>query len=397
MTTDQLMALSKKELADRAKRKGVAGWEAMRKEELVKALLAQAKRAKRSAPKAAAAKPKTTKPKTVKSTTRKPATLKTKQPKTLVRAKTQTAAARDTSATPSVEEQVESSKYDVGVPTKDLSAKVPKDLPAGYGKDRIVVMVRDPYWLHCYWELTRHAIQRAEAALGQEWHGARPILRLLDVSSHDTTSTSESTVRDIDIHGGCNNWYLDVYNPPRSYRVDVGYLAKTGRFYVLARSNVVSTPRAGVSDIIDENWADIDSKKADRIYAMSGGFDPTASSLELKQLFEERLRRPLGSPAVTSFGSGGFSFGKSRKFWFQLDAELIVYGATEPNARVTLQGEPVKLRPDGTFTMRFSLPDSRQIIPAVATSPDGVEERTIVLAVERNTKHLEPMIHDGNE
>jgi hypothetical protein len=161
---------------------------------------------------------------------------------------------------------------------------------------------------------------------------------------------------------------------------------------------VVSTPRAGVSDVIDENWSDIDQGQADRIYAMSGGFDPTASSLELKQLFEERLRRPLASPAVTSFGSGAMMFGgRARKFWFQLDAELIVYGATEPNARVTLQGEPIKLRPDGTFTMRYSLPDSRQIIPAVATSPDGIEERTIVLAVERNTKHLEPTINEGDE
>ena len=71
--------------------------------------------------------------------------------------------------------------------------------------------------------------------------------------------------------------------------------------------------------------------------------------------------------------------------------------STEPRARVTLQGEPVKLRPDGTFTMRFSLPDSRQIIPAVAASADGVEERTIVLAVERNTKQLEPMIHEEGE
>jgi hypothetical protein len=130
---------------------------------------------------------------------------------------------------------------------------------------------------------------------------------------------------------------------------------------------------------------------------MSGGFDPSMSSLELKQLFEERLRRPLGSPSVTSFGSGAMQPGKMRKFWFQIDAELIVYGATEPTARVTLQGEPVKLRPDGTFTMRFSLPDSRQIIPAVAASADGIEERTIVLAVERNTKQLEPMIFDGNE
>src|SRR5262249_9802398 len=143
--------------------------------------------------------------------------------------------------------------------------------------------------------------------------------------------------------------------------------------------------------------ANSDHKKADRIYAMPAGFDPTASSLELKQLFEERLRRPLGSPAVTSFGSGGYLLGKARKFWFQLDAELIVYGATEPNARVTLQGEPVKLRPDGTFTMRFSLPDSRQICTSVAISPDGCEERTFVLSVERNTKQMEPMVHDGNE
>jgi hypothetical protein len=47
--------------------------------------------------------------------------------------------------------------------------------------------------------------------------------------------------------------------------------------------------------------------------------------------------------------------------------------------------------------MRFSLPDGRQIIPAVATSADGVEERTVVLAVERNTKALEPMVHEMNE
>jgi hypothetical protein len=363
MTRVQLLACTRKQLADMAREQGVLGWHAMRKDELVTALEARRRRLSR---KAAARK---------------------------VLAPVQQAAARNTSP----EEQVESSKYDVGVPTRDLSARVPKDLPAGYGKDRIVAMVRDPYWLHTYWELTRHAVQRAEAALGQEWHGARPILRLLDVTSNDTSSVSERIVRDIEIHGGCNNWYIDVSNPPRSYRIDIGYLARSGRFYVLARSNVVTTPRAGVSDVIDENWADLDSRKADRIYAMSSGFDPAASSLEVKQLLDERLRRPMGSPAVTSFGSGLLPGGKTRQFAFQIDAELIVYGSTEPNARVTLQGQPVSLRSDGTFTMRFKLPDSRQIIPAVATSPDGMEERTIVLAVERNTKRLEPMTHDGNE
>ncbi|MCI0741717.1 MAG: DUF4912 domain-containing protein [Gemmataceae bacterium] len=377
MTKERLQGKSVKELAELARKKGVIGWHGMRKDELIVALVKVYKAGAR-----------------VKSPTRARPRGKTRK---FARPHRQLAAARNTNGSVSAEEQVERSKYDVGVPTKDLSAKIPKDLPRGYGKDRIVCMVRDPFWLQCYWELTRQAIKRAEAALGQDWHGAKPILRLLDVTSGDTTSTAEAGLRDIEIHGGVNNWYIDVHNPPRSYRVDIGYITKFGQFYVLARSNVVSTPRAGISDIIDENWADIDQAKADRIYAMSGGFDPTASSLELKQLFEERLRRPMGSPAVTSFGSGAFQYGKERKFWFQMDAELIVYGATETTAKVTLQGEPVKLRPDGTFTMRFSLPDSRQIIPAVAASADGVEERTIVLAVERNTKYLEPVLNEVNE
>jgi hypothetical protein len=399
MTRDQFAECTKKTLAEMAREQGVAEWHSLRKDELIDVLVTLDSNGKGGSRGNASGKlvPHAVPVKT--GTAQKSVKAEKADVETAPRAKPrpQAAAARNTSSSSSAEEEVERSKYQLGIPTKDLSAKVPKDLPSGYGKDRIVVMVRDPYWLHAYWELTRQAIQRAEAALAQEWHTSRPILRLLDVGGHDTTSTSESIIRDIDIHGGCNNWYLDVSNPPRSYRIDIGYLSRSGRFYVIARSNVVTTPRAGVSDVIDENWADLDVKKADMIYAMSGGYDPTASSLELKQLFEERLRRPLGSPSVTSFGSGAFLAGKSRKFWFQLDAELIVYGATEPDARVTLQGEPIKLRPDGTFTMRFSLPDSRQIIPAVAASADGVEERTIVLAVERNTKQLEPVIHDVNE
>lgn len=359
MTRAELQALTKPQLLDLARRHDVAGVRSLRKDDLVIAIQKALRRLQRK--------------------TRK------------ILAPVQKAAARNTTGSPSSEERIESSKYDVGVPTRDLSDRVPRDLPTGYGKDRVVLMVRDPYWLHCYWELTRQAVQRAEAALGEEWHTSKPILRLLDVSKRELSATTERPIRDIEIHGGCNNWYIDVSNPPGSFRVDIGYLSRTGRFYVLMRSNIVTTPRAGVSDVIDENWADLDARKADRIYAMSSGFDPSASSLEVKQLFEERFRRPMGSPAVTSFGS--CHLGQERSFAFQLDAELIVYGSTDPSARVMLQGEPVKLRSDGTFTVRYRLPDSRQILQAVATSPDGVEVRTIVLAVERNTKHLEPIVH----
>ena len=270
---------------------------------------------------------------------------------------------------------------------KDLSVK---NKP-GHVKDRIVLMVPDPFWLHCYWELSLQSVQRAEAALGQDWHGAKPIIRLFDVTSQDTTSTSETAIRDITVHGGCSHWYIDVPQPPRTYRADIGYVSKRGQFYVLARSNVVTPPKSGATESLEDGWAaDMDPVKADRVLAMSTGFESAKGPAQLKELFDEQFRRPIKEG---SFGTGAAP-GKLKKFHFELDAELVVFGKTDPTATVTLQNEPVKLRPDGSFTMRFSLPDSRQIIPAVATSSDGLEEQTIVLAVERNIKRLDPMVHD---
>ena len=60
-------------------------------------------------------------------------------------------------------------------------------------------------------------------------------------------------------------------------------------------------------------------------------------------------------------------------FDFQVDTELIVHGVTRPDARVTLRGEPVKIRSDGTFAVRFNLPDRRHVLPMVASSRDGAE------------------------
>jgi hypothetical protein len=275
-----------------------------------------------------------------------------------------------------------------------VGKEAPPPRPPGPAKDRILLMVPDPYWLHAYWELTNQSIQRAEAALKQDWHGARQVIRLFDVTSQDTTSTSETPVRDIVLHPGCNNWYIDVPQPPRTYRADIGYMSRRGEFFVLARSNQVTPPKAGSTEAVEVGWSDLDSKKAERILAMSSGFETTDGDPELKRYLEERLRRPMGAPKDTAFGSGAVLPGSIKKFFFELDAKLVVLGRSDPTAHVTLGNEPVRLNPDGSFIQWFSLPDSRQIIPAVATSADGVEERTIVLAVERNTKHLDPMIHD---
>jgi len=356
MTVDTLKDCNKKYLAQMAKDQGIVGWHAMRKDQLIRALSLPA-----TTPKKANGKP-----------------MAGEEPQEAVE-----------SPAPSRRPGV------VSPASRPLTVMPPRALDHACVKDQIVVVVRDPYWLHTYWELSRATLSRAQAALGQEWHTARPVLRLMDVTSEDTTAASERHIRDIEIHGGVNNWFIDVMTPPRAFRIDIGYLSRRGKFFVLARSNVVTTPRAGTSDVLDENWPSV-QEQFQRIFKQSGGANGSAGSHDLRDLFEERFHRPMQSLSWQSLGTGALA-ALGRDFHFQIDAELIVYGSTEPNARVTLQGEAVPVRPDGTFTVRFSLPDSRQIIPAVAASPDGVEERTIVLAVERNTKELEPMIHDGNE
>lgn len=74
-----------------------------------------------------------------------------------------------------------------------------------------------------------------------------------------------------------------------------------------------------------------------------------------------------------------------RDFWFRVNAELVIYGATMPDAKVAISGRPIRLRPDGTFSYRFALPDGQYQLRVVAVSPDGIEEREADLQFKRAT------------
>jgi hypothetical protein len=254
-------------------------------------------------------------------------------------------------------------------------------------------MVRGPHWLHAFWEITSASIVRAQAALGQEWHAARPMLRVLQLENALQASPSERVVRSIEIHGGVKNWFVDVREPMRC-RLEIGYQAPHGKFQALARSNAVTVPANSQADTLDTHWGDI-AADCDKIYAMSGGYSPEHSSTDLQELFEEKLRRPIGPPAQrSSTVDGEFEPEESSDFQIEVDAEMIVYGATQPGAYVTLQGEPVKVGPDGTFRVRVDLPNKRQVLPIIASNPNGVERQTVVIAVERNTKTMEAVGRD---
>lgn len=257
-------------------------------------------------------------------------------------------------------------------------------------KERIVLIVRDSYWLQASWAIARSSIERARAAMGADWHSAEPVLRLLEVAHGASANTAEQVVRDIPIHGGVNNWYIDVDHPPSRYRVLIGYRSTSGRFYTLFRSNIVLTPEPGACDPIDGHWQDI-AEDYERIYSLSDNDSGTGSN-DLREMFEERLQRPMVDFKSDPTGlDPDLSFRRERDLPFEVDAELIVYGSTAPGASVTLDGSPVRLRPDGTFTVRMELPDRRRVIPVMACSRDGLRQRTTVVSVERNTKVMEPV------
>ena len=98
----------------------------------------------------------------------------------------------------------------------------------------------------------------------------------------------------------------------------------------------------------------------------------------------------IGMSGIGMSGVGFFSSMppiRARKFWLLADAELIVYGATEPDATVTVGGQPIPLNPDGTF--RFHMPFKDGVIdyPIVAVAADGEQTRSIHMTFERDTPH----------
>ncbi len=261
-----------------------------------------------------------------------------------------------------------------------FTRSLPQELPFAYGQDKIILQVRDPRWLHSYWELKDATLSGLKSSLGDDFYRARRVLRVYDVTSITFNGTNAHSFFDIQINDFANSWYIDTAGPGRSWCVDLGLMLPDGRFIMILRSNVVHTPLDGPSTITDEEWMIPDEMFA-RLYGMGFGLGRSSA---VGRAWQERVKQGVFSSGLSS--SPVKKEVQERNFWLKVDCELIVYGATQPDAKVTVQGVPINLRPDGTFTLRYYLPDGKQIIPVKAVSADKLEERTITPIVTRETK-----------
>ena len=168
---------------------------------------------------------------------------------------------------PRPEEQAREAKYYLGterlaVPAPSPRATVPVtlvdrepgDLPRAYGRDRLVLLVRDPWWLFAYWELTPTSRIETLRRLGAEAEGAVEVLRVYDVTFIDFTGDNAWTLVDIEPTPGAESWYINVWKPAASYCAEMGVRTRAGRFVPIMRSNTVTTSRPQPSPDTTVRW-----------------------------------------------------------------------------------------------------------------------------------------------
>lgn len=328
---------------------------------------------------------------------------------------------------------IEAAKFDVGqeepieLDLSDVDAGL-TDLPDGYGESRIVLLPRDPQWAYVYWDVPNEHKEILRREGGQQL-----TLRLYDVTDLDLAYQAPHTVQEYGCDELARDWYLPIPVSDRDYCVEIGYRTGDGRWLVLARSAAMRVPPVYPSDWIEDHFLTIDWNEDLRgkqflelVPPSHRGTDPElygqmfalsqagAAQRIAGSLFGSMQQVPGSMPpgsaqmwaeqAVSSFvfpsgmglwasgmGLSGMGFSasvpplRSRKFWLVANAELIVYGATEPDATVYAQGVPITLNADGTFRFQMVFEDGTIDYPIFAVATDGEQTRHIHLKFERQT------------
>ena len=123
------------------------------------------------------------------------------------------------------------------------AATPPKDIPWGYGKDRVTAMPVDPERLFVYWEVTEDGLERARKTLGAAAADAWLNLRIYDTTGRIFDGWNAHATIDQGVDRGARQWFFRIGKPSSEAIVEIGLLARDGGFAKIARSGRVEFPR----------------------------------------------------------------------------------------------------------------------------------------------------------
>ncbi len=317
------------------------------------------------------------------------------------------------------------------------------ELPEAYGTKKLFLTARDPHWLYAHWDLTREQ----QAKLNVKSADGHLVLRiyadrleghpLYEIHVHPESRhwfvhverAGNSYAAELGYYTSLGRWTRVAVSSATVTPPDAAAAETDTEFATIP----FEFPFAKLMQIIEDAVRDHlplaqaieelrrhghpDLPRLTSAYATTSATSPARTwtpqqeqalakiisidevrrvwmgSLEITELIRRRLAHDVSSLGVSSFGISSLSspFGgmeQSKGFWFNVNAELIIYGATEPDAKVTLGGHEIKLRPDGSFSYRFALPDGKYDLPAVAVSADCTDGRAANLKFSRETEYL---------
>ena len=267
----------------------------------------------------------------------------------------------------------------------------------------VTFLPRDPQWAYVFWEISSSDQERATAA------GATQLaLRVADVTGLPLGAAHPHTLQELVVSSGAREWHLPMPVSDRDYRVELGYRTKTGRWFSLATSSVARMPALEPAAVVADAFVPFSLEApvmATPEPVVSGGVEheriyqlATAGTLRSRRVGSEVLHEwdqdSVRSGALNDSGAGLWASGRSdsgsgivrpRSFWLVADAELIVYGATEPSAHLTIGEQEIPLEADGTFRVHAPFRDGEQLYPIKAVAADGEQVRSIRLEFERRT------------
>lgn len=337
-------------------------------------------------------------------------------------------------------------KFSLGaVPPAQTFPTAESELPESYGTGKLFLTARDPHWLYAHWDLSREQ----QLKLNAQSSDGHLVLRIYahKIEGHPTYEihvhpesrhwfthverAGNSYVAELGYYSALGKWTRistssGTMTPPDAVSAEtdtdfatIPFEFPFAKLLELIKAAVYENlPLAqALEELRRQGYPDLP-----RITALTAAPPPAKwtpeqeqalakiinidevrrvwmGSLEITELIRRKLAHEISSLGASQFGisSAGVSSlsspfggeaGRPKNFWFNVNAELIIYGATEPDAKVTLGGHPIKLRPDGSFSYRFALPDGNYDMPAVAVSADGTDARAAELKFSRATEYL---------
>ncbi len=126
--------------------------------------------------------------------------------------------------------------------------------PAG---DHFWFLLKDPHWALLCWELSPATIREIKEQRGTTEQDAQLWLRIHDVTDILFDGHNSHWYFDVPVRGKTDHWYLAVPAPNRVYCAELGCKLEDQQFCLALRSNPVFVPRAGPSDWVAEQWANI--------------------------------------------------------------------------------------------------------------------------------------------